>query len=483
MSTVSASRVVRGWVARMSRLATADAVYDADRVELLTALEELKSAAAAAQAVVTVDFDASQREEQERQGVPRARLGRGVAEQVALARRESPHRGGRFLGMARALTAEMPCTMAALQSGRISEWRAGLLVRETACLSREDRARVDEELAGVRLAELAAMGDRAVVAEARRLAYHLDPAAVTERARRAPSQRRVTLRPAPDTMTYLTALLPVEEGVACWAVLSRLADSARAVGDPRTRGQVMADSLVSAVAAAAGVASERGSTGQSPAGRPDDAPAESCDDPAEQHAGDPTAFVRRATRRSAVAGISLQVVMTDRALFDGDDEPAHLVGHGTVPAGWARDLLRRTEADVWLRRLHADPSTGRILGGDRRARLFRGALREVLVARDQRCRTPWCDAPIRHVDHVRRHAEGGETTFEGGQGLCERCNLAKEAPGWRARAASPPAARHLVTTTTPTGHVYHSRAPTAPGATPVRASRLEVAFGDLLRAG
>jgi hypothetical protein len=183
-----------------------------------------------------------------------------------------------------------------------------------------------------------------------------------------------------------------------------------------------------------------------------------------------------------VAGISLQVVMTDRALFDGDDEPAHLVGHGTVPAGWARDLLRRTEADVWLRRLHADPSTGRILGGDRRARLFRGALREVLVARDQRCRTPWCDAPIRHVDHVRRHAEGGETTFEGGQGLCERCNLAKEAPGWRARAASPPAARHLVTTTTPTGHVYHSRAPAGPGATPVRASRLEVAFGDLLRA-
>ncbi len=41
------------------------------------------------------------------------------------------------------------------------------------------------------------------------------------------------------------------------------------------------------------------------------------------------------------------------------------------------------------------------------------------------------------------------------QGLCRRCNLAKEAPGWiSARAPD-----GTVTTTTPTGHTYTSTPP------------------------
>ncbi|MFC7846836.1 hypothetical protein ACFUTU_00005, partial [Arthrobacter sp. NPDC057388] len=42
----------------------------------------------------------------------------GVAEQIALARAESPHRGGRLLGMAKALVIEMPHTLTALDTGR-----------------------------------------------------------------------------------------------------------------------------------------------------------------------------------------------------------------------------------------------------------------------------------------------------------------------------------------------------------------------------
>lgn len=55
-----------------------------------------------------------------------------------------------------------------------------------------------------------------------------------------------------------------------------------------------------------------------------------------------------------------------------------------------------------------------------------------LVVRDGRCRTPWCDAPIRHGDHVTDAAEGGPTSLDNGQGLCERCNKTKNLPGWRA---------------------------------------------------
>jgi hypothetical protein len=54
----------------------------------------------------------------------------------------------------------------------------------------------------------------------------------------------VSLRPAAEAMTYLTALLPAAQGVAAYAVLVREADAARSGGDERSRGQVMADPLV-----------------------------------------------------------------------------------------------------------------------------------------------------------------------------------------------------------------------------------------------
>ena len=106
----------------------------------------LKSAAAAAQAEVTVDFVASQRAEQVAAGVPAAKVGAGIGAQVALARRESPFRGGRYVGLAQALLSELPATMAALRAGDISEWRATIVARETACLDPADRRAADAEL-------------------------------------------------------------------------------------------------------------------------------------------------------------------------------------------------------------------------------------------------------------------------------------------------------------------------------------------------
>lgn len=141
---------------------------DADRIDLLRALEELKGAAAAAQAKVTVAFDVSQRQEQRDAGVCERRVGQGVAAQVALARRESPHRGTRHLGLAHALVDELPHTLMALESGETSEWRATLVARETACLSREDRRAVDARLAA-RAGGIGSLGDAGLVAEARRI--------------------------------------------------------------------------------------------------------------------------------------------------------------------------------------------------------------------------------------------------------------------------------------------------------------------------
>jgi hypothetical protein len=164
-------------------------------------LEDLKSALAARQARHAVAFDLSQRRDQAAAGVPAAELGAGVAAQIALARREPPAKGGRLLGLAKALVTEMPRTLAALESGQLNEWRATLLVKETAGLSAEDRAAVDAELAPD-TGTFDGAGDR-------RAAYRRDPRTVTQRASHAATERRVSLRPAPDTMCYLTALLPV----------------------------------------------------------------------------------------------------------------------------------------------------------------------------------------------------------------------------------------------------------------------------------
>ncbi|MDI3240598.1 DUF222 domain-containing protein [Arthrobacter sp. AL08] len=391
----------------------------------IRSLEDQKSALAARQARLSVAFDLLQRREQSDAGMPAAELGAGVGAQIALARRESPAKGSRLLGLAKALVTEMPHTLAALEAGQLNEWRATLLVRETACLCAEGRCAVDEELAPD-TGTFDGAGDRALVAAARTAAYRRDPRSVTGRASHAAAERHVSLRPAPDTMCYLTALLPVTEGVAVHAALSRNADSLRAGGDPRTRGQLMADALV------------------------------------ERTTGTP----------GGISGIEIQLVMTDRTLFQADSEPARLPGYGIVPAGWAREVLanpgngENTALNVWLRRLFTAPGPGELTAVESKARLFPPGLRRFLTIRDQTCRTPYCDAPIRHADHIIPWHHNGTTRHSNGAGLCEACNHTKETPGWssRPRPGPLPGQRHILEVTTPTGHSYHSTAPPLPGA-------------------
>ncbi|MEI2827172.1 MAG: DUF222 domain-containing protein [Dermatophilaceae bacterium] len=162
--------------------------------------------------------------------MPAAKVGAGIAEQIALARRESSARGSRHLGLARALVTELPHTLAALTHGDLSEWRATLVAQATAVLSSADRQEVDRRLAG----RLEGLSDRHVRAAAQAVAYELDPRSVVDRQSYAASQRRVAIRPAPDAMAYLTALLPVVQAVAVVKCLHEAAGAARAAGDARS---------------------------------------------------------------------------------------------------------------------------------------------------------------------------------------------------------------------------------------------------------
>ncbi|KQQ84519.1 hypothetical protein [Arthrobacter sp. Leaf137] len=94
----------------------------------------------------------------------------------------------------------MPHTFAAFRSGRLSEWRTTLVVRETICLSPEDRAGVDAELApdtGV----FDGAGDRTIISAVKAAAYRRDPGPGRAAAgtgenpdRDAPHLRRVPVR-------------------------------------------------------------------------------------------------------------------------------------------------------------------------------------------------------------------------------------------------------------------------------------------------
>jgi hypothetical protein len=115
------------------------------------------------------------------------------------------------------------------------------------------------------------------------------PGSMVKRHSQASSARQVTLRPAPDTMCYLTALLPVVQGVAAYPALVKEADRVRATGDPdgRGRGQVMADTLVERL------------TGQ---------------------------------EFAADVSVEVELVVPWDVLLGESQKPAHLVGFGPLPA-------------------------------------------------------------------------------------------------------------------------------------------------------
>jgi hypothetical protein len=402
-------------------------------IERIAELERIKSAAAAGQARAAAALDTARREAEAAAGVPAAQRGRGVASEIALARRDAPVRGSRHLGFAKALVLEMPHTLAALECGTLSEWRATLIVRESACLDVEDRRTLDAELCADPV-RLNGMGDARVAAAARAIAYRLDPHAVVERAAKAENERTVTIRAAPDTMTYLTALLPVAQGVSVYAALRREADTRY---DGRSRGQVMADTLVERV------------TGHD---------------------------------ATVPTPIAVNLVLSDETLLGGDSAPAEICGYGPIPAAVARAMVsgavanRRSRAT--LRKLYAHPRGGALVAMESRARLFPRGLTAFIELRDQSCRTPYCDAPIRHRDHAQPWAEGGPTTADNGLGLCERCNYTKEGAGWRVSTITDETHTHTAEFTTPTGKIYRSGAP--PRAPTIMFSDFEFRIGIAL---
>lgn len=153
-------------------------------------------------------------------------------------------------------------------------------------------------------------------------------------------------------------------------------------------------------------------------------------------------LVERLTGRgpASAAPVRVNLVVGVESLLGAGTEPGHIPGVDWLPAGLCTDLVRRASAAA------------------------KASLRRLFVQPEGRCRTPGCNAVIRHHDHVARAADGGATSAHNGEGLCERCNYVKEAPGWAAWVASEPdGGRHEVHGVTEYLRILRSTAPPMPG--------------------
>lgn len=281
----------------------------------------------------------------------------------------------------------------------VTEWTARLVAEAAADLDPRQRYELDERLGP----DLPRLSSRQARVAAQRIVADIDADVVRRRMDRARRGRRLSMRVVGDGMAYLSILAPMTEVAGAHASLKQ-----------------------HALSVVAGTLEGESTTGRD--GRLRGMGAIMSD-----------AALERLTGRAVTEAqpVSVNIVMTDRALLRWgeqsctDEEPALIPDLGPVPASFARELLADPQVEAFYRRLFTSPDGRDLVAMDSRARFFPAGLRLMIALRDQHCRTPYCDAPIAQIDHVVPHAAGGPTGYRNGMGLCQRCNLTKESPGYR----------------------------------------------------
>ena len=332
---------------------------------------------------------------------------REAAREVSMLTRRSPASASRSLAARRRLVADMPEMLSALATSQVTAEDAYRTSRSFAPLTSAQRREADR-LLGQRLPHLDGAGSEEW-ADARAAAIALaDPDGEARRHQHARSDRHVTVRRGEHGMAAVTAHVTALDAALIRKRLSLEAERLRASGDRRGHQAIQADTFVDTL------------LGRSESMEP--------------------------------VTLDIGVIITDHVLLDpGAGDLAQIEGYGTVPAEAVRESLRGpldaiggTADDplgpedslgpdeplgpdgpalrAVLRRLYEHPRTEELVAVESRARAFPPALARFIRLRDRTCRGPHCNAPIRHIDHIRPHAAGGSTCLDNGQGACAFCN-------------------------------------------------------------
>lgn len=334
--------------------------------------------------------------------------GEHITAELAVALGESEHVVRRELAWARQLTLRLPRTLRALSDGDIDLPKATKVVAQTEALEGVSAGKVDEMVAG----KLVGRDAGSIRRIAYRAVHKIDPDAAAVRAAQRREQRKVEIMHRGDAMAAISAELPAEVASATYAILDRMARTARNHGDPRTMDQLRADKLAECVISRSG--------GQVGAGKAE----------IYVHVDLPT-----------LMGIA--------------DNPAHLAGHGPIPAPVARQIAEEPTS-TW-RRVVTDPLNGAPLEVGRKRYRPSKAVAEYVKVRDKECRFPGCHRPAEYVDldHVTPHGCHGPTCATNLIGLCRHHHVVKHTAGWHFEL-EPDGTLHI---TTPRGVRHTNRPP------------------------
>jgi hypothetical protein len=335
-------------------------------------------------------------------------LGQGIPElsiigEVSMARHIGPSAAGTQLELAIGMR-RLPNVFALFASGVISEQTARAVAHETTYLTDDDVMIADPVIAE----KIPGMTTHQAKQATTRIVIGIDTEAANERAQANRADQRVTMTPESDGVASLHVRGPAEQILAAYQALDDWATGLRSTGDPRTRGQIMTQTLVERV------------TGL-------------------KYADD--------------IDVEINLVLDAKTLLDDGTTPVDLEGYGPLCPEVADELVAKART-ASVRRLLVDPVDGTLIVREPRRRRYDRRTSAHVRTRDRRCRQPGCDSKIRDIDHPHDYQHGGTTTKDNAQGLCERSHQIKHQPGWTVTVEGNTTIWH-----TPTGHEYRSAPP------------------------
>lgn len=358
---------------------------------------------------------------------------RTVAAEIAAVQHVSDRTIERRMAAAELLVDQFPDVWAAQGAGRISPAHSRVIVDAGSGIeSPSDR----ENYSAVILPIAEAESPNRLRALARRVAERFAPTTVSERHRRARSQRRVWVTDGEDGMAALHAHAPAALVHGMFDRLSQMAHALRNENlrakrqaarddsefevDDRTVDEIRADLLADLVLS-----------------------------------GQPTGHDSEDGLLGAIsARIEITVPVTTLMHDDADEAsdadtapPAELDGRAPIDVDTARTMAGQTKG--WDRVL-THPISGRVLAVDR----YRPSrhLRRHLRARDQRCRFPTCGIAARKCDLDHNHAAstGGATCETNLASFCRRHHVLKHHSPWHVEQKP----GGVMEWTSPTGRTY-----------------------------
>ncbi|MCC9195984.1 DUF222 domain-containing protein [Arthrobacter sp. zg-Y820] len=393
--------------------------------------------------------------------------------------------GKALLSQAGDLCTRNTATLKALESGQISYGHVETLVEQCMGVVPGELPGFEAELLG-----LAAGQTRTQFrVKAHRLREQYYPETIVQRQLTAFEQRTVWVRPEPDGMSWLSALLPAEKAQAIFTQLSVAARGERAAGDTRTVDQLRTDILTDLLGGhehecgdecrnrnggggrgkggsgrrggdsggtGAGAKSKtgkgrsKGSGSGNKASIQGEGSGSAAGSDSDTGAGSGKGAGSCRIGHGPRARTEILVMINAETLFGADDQPAELNGYGPISPETARRMAR--EAAKWTP-VERDPETEEILRVGKRRKVPDG-LKRVLRVRDGTCRFPGCrtNAVISEIDHTKPWAQGGPTDHDNLEHLCRRHHMFKTEGFWKARQPRP----GVIEWTSPGGRCYRT---------------------------